>query len=224
MFTGSGDIKFEWPHESEFYWWIQIVILKPQNLTPSWSLICLIFSDRSKKNRYVGFTPIIRPEWRVCCGRSINYATRPFCRIIWNRQSVFESTTQRCSLNFQFVAAACCESVLRGIAESIDRSAMGFMRGRITVVFAPVVLILFLVQIILLTVSVHVASASIPTTLEGPSEPYTRTFDSSLRSGSEDLPMYDFQVVKKVPALYPEQITLALSTVDAMWVSWVSGK
>lgn len=85
---------------------------------------------------------------------------------------------------------------------------------------APVILIIFLVQILL---TVSVASASIPTTLEGPSQPYTRTFDPRLRSGSEDLPMYDFQMVKKVSALYPEQITLALSTADAMWVSWVSG-
>jgi len=94
---------------------------------------------------------------------------------------------------------------------------MGIMGGRITAVVAP---LLFLVPIL----TVSVASAAIPTTLEGPFEPYTRTFDPSLRSGSDDLPMYDLQVVKKVPAMYPEQITLALSTPDAMWVSWISGK
>lgn len=64
----------------------------------------------------------------------------------------------------------------------------------------------------------------IPTTLEGPFKPYMREFDKSLRSGSNDLPVWDPRVVKRVTAIYPEQITLALSTPDAMWVSWVSGK
>ncbi|KAG0623436.1 hypothetical protein M758_3G174500 [Ceratodon purpureus] len=63
----------------------------------------------------------------------------------------------------------------------------------------------------------------IPTTLEGPFKPYTKKFDKSLRAGSDDLPMYDPRVVKRVTAIYPEQITLALSTPDAMWVSWISG-
>lgn len=64
----------------------------------------------------------------------------------------------------------------------------------------------------------------IPTTLEGPFKPYTKKFDTNLRTGSDDLPLYDPRIVKRVPAIYPEQIFLALSTPDAMWVSWVSGK
>jgi hypothetical protein len=64
----------------------------------------------------------------------------------------------------------------------------------------------------------------IPTTLDGPFKPYTKAFDASLRTGSDDLPLYDPRVVKRVPAIFPEQISLALSTPDAMWVSWVSGK
>lgn len=63
----------------------------------------------------------------------------------------------------------------------------------------------------------------IPTTLEGPFKPYTKKFDTNLRTGSDDLPLYDPRIVKRVPAIYPEQIFLALSTPDAMWVSWVSG-
>jgi hypothetical protein len=47
--------------------------------------------------------------------------------------------------------------------------------------------------------------------------------DPSLRLGSEDLPQYDPRVVKRAAAIFPEQISLALSTPDAMWVSWVTG-
>jgi predicted phosphodiesterase len=72
-------------------------------------------------------------------------------------------------------------------------------------------------------VSFVAARSPIPTTLEGPFKPFTRKFDPSLRSGSDDLPMWDPRVVKRVPAIFPEQISLALSTPDAMWVSWISG-
>lgn len=93
---------------------------------------------------------------------------------------------------------------------------MGFMRGG-TLVLVPF-LVLFIASF------AAGERRSIPTTLEGPFKPFTRKFDDSLRSGSDDLPMFDPRVVKRVPAIFPEQITLALSAPDAMWVSWVSGK
>jgi hypothetical protein len=71
--------------------------------------------------------------------------------------------------------------------------------------------------------NVSFAERSIPTTLDGPFRPFTRKFDASLRSGSDDLPMFDPRVVKRVPAIFPEQITLVLSTPGALWVSWISG-
>lgn len=64
---------------------------------------------------------------------------------------------------------------------------------------------------------------AIPTTLEGPFEPATVRFDPSTRRGSDDLPPYHPRVVKKVAAIFPEQISLALSTPDAIWVSWTTG-
>lgn len=64
----------------------------------------------------------------------------------------------------------------------------------------------------------------IPTTLEGPFKPYTKKFDKHLPKGSDDLPLYDPRVVKRVAAIFPEQIVVSLSTPDAMWISWVSGK
>jgi hypothetical protein len=63
----------------------------------------------------------------------------------------------------------------------------------------------------------------IPTTLEGPFTPVTVAFDTSLRQGSNDLPVADPRVVKNVSGIYPEQISLALSTPDALWISWITG-
>lgn len=64
----------------------------------------------------------------------------------------------------------------------------------------------------------------IPSTLDGPFAPVTIPLDPSIRlSASQDLPQYDPRVVKRVAAIYPEQIFLSLSTPDAMWVSWVTG-
>nr|DAD36965.1 TPA_asm: hypothetical protein HUJ06_007606 [Nelumbo nucifera] len=63
----------------------------------------------------------------------------------------------------------------------------------------------------------------IPTTLEGPFRPVTRRFDSSLRGGSDDLPMNHPRLAKKVPSSFPEQIALAISSPTSMWVSWVTG-
>jgi hypothetical protein len=79
----------------------------------------------------------------------------------------------------------------------------------------------------------HISSSSsggggggnrIPSTLDGPFVPVTIPLDPSIRlSASQDLPQYDPRVVKRVAAIYPEQIFLSLSTPDAMWVSWVTG-
>ncbi|CAM6035913.1 unnamed protein product [Sphagnum compactum] len=69
-----------------------------------------------------------------------------------------------------------------------------------------------------------VVSNRIPSTLDGPFVPVTIPLDPSIRlSASQDLPQYDPRVVKRVAAIYPEQIFLSLSTPDAMWVSWVTG-
>lgn len=64
----------------------------------------------------------------------------------------------------------------------------------------------------------------IPTTLEGPFPPVTRRFDPSLRRGSDDLPMDHPRLRKRVPPMFPEQISLALSSQPtSIWVSWVTG-
>lgn len=97
---------------------------------------------------------------------------------------------------------------------------MEFTSGR-AFVFAP---ILFLLISALAVATPVEKKRKIPTTLDGPFKPYTKEFDSRLRSGSDDLPLYDPRVVKRVPAIYPEQIVISLSTPDAMWISWVSGK
>ncbi|PIN15542.1 Purple acid phosphatase [Handroanthus impetiginosus] len=66
-------------------------------------------------------------------------------------------------------------------------------------------------------------SEHIPTTLEGPFLPVTRSFDPSLRRGSDDLPMDHPRLRKNVTSNFPEQIALALSTPTSIWVSWVTG-
>jgi hypothetical protein len=71
--------------------------------------------------------------------------------------------------------------------------------------------------------AVRIAVASIPTTLEGPFQPVTVQFDPSLRQGSSDLPQNDSRIAKQVTGNYPEQIALALSTPDAMWITWITG-
>lgn len=67
------------------------------------------------------------------------------------------------------------------------------------------------------------ASAKIPTTMDGPFNPETRKFDPSLRRGSDDLPMNHTRLKKNVTSNFPEQIALALSTPNSMWVSWITG-
>lgn len=54
-------------------------------------------------------------------------------------------------------------------------------------------------------------------------EPVTVPLDSNLRLGSDDLPHYHPRLVKRVPSIFPEQIMLALSTPDAIWISWLTG-
>lgn len=77
--------------------------------------------------------------------------------------------------------------------------------------------------IFFITIPFVVISQSIPTTLEGPSKPVTRSFDPSLRRGSDDLPMDDPRLKRNVTSMFPEQIALALSSPTSMWVSWVTG-
>jgi hypothetical protein len=66
-------------------------------------------------------------------------------------------------------------------------------------------------------------STHIPTTLDGPFQPVTRRFDSSLRRGSDDLPMTHPRLRMNVTANFPEQIALAVNSPTSMWVSWVTG-
>ncbi|CBI33349.3 unnamed protein product, partial [Vitis vinifera] len=63
----------------------------------------------------------------------------------------------------------------------------------------------------------------IPTTLEGPFQPVTHSFDSRLRRGSDDLPMDHPRLRRNVTSFFPEQISLAISSPTSMWVSWITG-
>lgn len=65
--------------------------------------------------------------------------------------------------------------------------------------------------------------AGIPTTLDGPFAPTTVAFNPSLRQGSSDLPPTDPRLVKSALGNQPEQISLALSNPDAIWVTWITG-
>ncbi|CAN0841123.1 Purple acid phosphatase 23 [Linum grandiflorum] len=66
---------------------------------------------------------------------------------------------------------------------------------------------------------------AIPTTLDGPFMPFTRSFDSSLRRGSNDLPMDHPKLKRNVTGNFPEQIALAASfSPTSLWVSWVTGE
>ncbi|KAM0941973.1 putative Acid phosphatase [Dioscorea sansibarensis] len=67
-------------------------------------------------------------------------------------------------------------------------------------------------------------SKLIPTTLDGPFTPVTRRFDPSLRRGSDDVPMDDPRLAKRVPCIHPEQIALAASfSPSSIWISWITG-
>ncbi|KAI3743112.1 hypothetical protein L1987_60815 [Smallanthus sonchifolius] len=66
-------------------------------------------------------------------------------------------------------------------------------------------------------------SCQIPTTLDGPFNPVTRKFDPSLRRGSHDLPTNHPRLKKNVTSNFPEQIALAISSPNSMWVSWITG-
>jgi hypothetical protein len=79
------------------------------------------------------------------------------------------------------------------------------------------------VSFLALGLSLAAAQQPIPSTLDGPFAPRTVAFDSSLRRGSSDLLPTDPRVAKTVVGDAPEQIALALSTPDAMWVTWITG-
>jgi hypothetical protein len=49
-------------------------------------------------------------------------------------------------------------------------------------------------------------------------------FDASLRTGSQDMDPTNPRVAKAVKGNEPDQIALALSTPDAMWVTWTTGE
>ncbi|KAF4370860.1 hypothetical protein G4B88_012660 [Cannabis sativa] len=78
--------------------------------------------------------------------------------------------------------------------------------------------------ILAMVMMMMMTKAHIPTTLEGPFEPITQQFDSSLRRGSDDLPMNHPRLMKNVTSNFPEQIAIALSSSPtSIWVSWVTG-
>ncbi|KAF3335791.1 purple acid phosphatase 23 isoform X1 [Carex littledalei] len=84
----------------------------------------------------------------------------------------------------------------------------------------PVVLFTFAAIVFLLVV----VAGSIPTTLEGPFEPVTRRFDSRFRQGSDDVPLSDSRLAKKVKSPFPEQIAIAASfSPSSLWISWITG-
>ncbi|KAL3684894.1 hypothetical protein R1sor_002916 [Riccia sorocarpa] len=64
----------------------------------------------------------------------------------------------------------------------------------------------------------------IPSTTQGPFPPTTVSFDESLTFASEDLNASNPRVQRKASEMEPEQIFIALSGDDAMWVSWVTGE
>ncbi|GLT56413.1 hypothetical protein SLA2020_294560 [Shorea laevis] len=80
-----------------------------------------------------------------------------------------------------------------------------------------------LLTIFLFIAKTMVSGKTIPTTLEGPFQPVTQLFDSSLRRGSDDLPMDNSRLKRNVTGMFPEQIALAISSPTSMWVSWVTG-
>lgn len=60
--------------------------------------------------------------------------------------------------------------------------------------------------------------------MDGPFEPVTHRFDASLRQGSDDVPLTDPRLAKRVKSPFPEQISVATSfDPSSMWVSWVTG-
>ncbi|CAM6083935.1 unnamed protein product [Calypogeia fissa] len=63
-----------------------------------------------------------------------------------------------------------------------------------------------------------------PSTLQGPFQPRTVPFNESLGFGSEELNETNPRVVRRVTGWEPEQISLALSTPDAMYISWITGE
>nr|GEX27735.1 purple acid phosphatase 23 isoform X2 [Tanacetum cinerariifolium] len=87
-----------------------------------------------------------------------------------------------------------------------------------TSIMKSLTMIMIMIMIIVASVKGH-----IPSTLDGPFKPVTRKFDKLLRLGSDDLPMNHTRLRKNVTLYFPEQIALALSSVDSMWISWITG-
>ncbi|XP_028797157.1 purple acid phosphatase 15 [Neltuma alba] len=80
-------------------------------------------------------------------------------------------------------------------------------------------------SIILLNLFVAAVRCDIPTTLEGPFEPVTVPFDTSLRGIAVDLPDTDPRVRRLVEGFEPEQISVSLSVShDSVWISWITGE
>ncbi|XP_073011899.1 purple acid phosphatase 23 [Typha latifolia] len=81
--------------------------------------------------------------------------------------------------------------------------------------------VLFFLLLVLLRIS---TVKPIPTTLDGPFLPETRRLDPSLRRGSDDVPLDDPRLAKKVESPFPEQIAIAASfSPTSIWVSWITG-
>lgn len=87
------------------------------------------------------------------------------------------------------------------------------------------ILVLFVFVSLLSSIDHFIAGAvPILTTLDGPFDPLTVPFDTSLRGKTDDLPSTDPRVVRRVKGFQPEQISVSLSsTHDSIWVSWITG-
>ncbi|XP_051129157.1 purple acid phosphatase 23 isoform X2 [Andrographis paniculata] len=83
--------------------------------------------------------------------------------------------------------------------------------------------LLLLLLLLLIMAVAEMSAQPIPTTLDGPFKPVTVRFNSSLRRGSDDLPMDHPRLRRNATGNFPEQIAIALSNPTSMWISWVTG-
>ncbi|XP_057836512.1 purple acid phosphatase 15 [Cryptomeria japonica] len=89
---------------------------------------------------------------------------------------------------------------------------------------AATVLVLGVVAVLLIIPSLE--ATPIQTTLDGPFKPVTVSFPEGHRGAqaSEDLPPDDPRVQRHVTGIFPEQISVSLSTHGSAWISWITGE
>ncbi|KAJ0112461.1 hypothetical protein Patl1_01583 [Pistacia atlantica] len=78
----------------------------------------------------------------------------------------------------------------------------------------------FIFLLYLMAIRAH----NIPSTLDGPFNPVTVPYDTSLRGKAVDIPDTDPRLRRRVKGFEPEQISVSLSTsYDSVWISWITG-